>query len=299
MGQAVHQHQVGAGANRQVQVGRVAGGRLPGIHHYDRDAAGLAPFALQQPLKQHRMALRRVGADQEGHGAVVEILVAAGGAIGAEAAGIARHCRTHAQARVGIEVVGADRPLEQLLGDVVVLDVKLAGAIHGDRTGALAGQGAADPGHDAIDGLIPADRLEGLIQAGASQRLAEPSVAQGVAHRGPLDAHLPKAGGMAPIPPGAPEGKAVGVAPGGLIFGSRGKQLQATAHAAVGALGAHRAWWGSSHGAQRTGGQKRGRPRACPSSAMRLRTRIRPAAGKPQPFLLRGAHRRIPWAPSA
>ena len=48
-------------------------------------------FSLQQPLEQHRMALGGVGADQERHAAMVEVLVAAGGTIGAQAAGVARH----------------------------------------------------------------------------------------------------------------------------------------------------------------------------------------------------------------
>ena len=52
------------------------------------------------------MAFGGVGADQEGHAAMVEVLIAAGRAIGAEAAGVSGHGGAHAQPRVGIKIVG-------------------------------------------------------------------------------------------------------------------------------------------------------------------------------------------------
>ena len=58
--------------------GRVCATR---IHHHDGEAFGIAFFALEQPLKQHRMAFGGVRADQEGHRTVIEILVATGWAV--------------------------------------------------------------------------------------------------------------------------------------------------------------------------------------------------------------------------
>ena len=118
--QAAEQGQVAAGGDRQVQVGGIAGSGGPWIHHHQARPIPLAP-ALEQPLEQHRMALGRVGADQQHQIGQIEVVVAAGRAIGAEAAGIAGHRRTHAEARVGVEVVAAQGALEQLVGCVVVL----------------------------------------------------------------------------------------------------------------------------------------------------------------------------------
>ena len=95
---AVQEHQIRAGAKRQVQISGITGGRSPGIHHHQTQGLPVFALALQQPLKQHRMAVGRIGADQHHQVSHIEIVVAAGRAIGAEAAGIAGHGRTHAQA---------------------------------------------------------------------------------------------------------------------------------------------------------------------------------------------------------
>ena len=97
MADAVQQHQIGAGADRQVQIGGGAGGGGARVHHDDPQPLALLALALQQPLEQHRMAVRSVGADQQHQIGQVEVVVAAGGTVGAEAAGIARHRRAHAQ----------------------------------------------------------------------------------------------------------------------------------------------------------------------------------------------------------
>ena len=95
---AVQQRQIGAGAKRQVQISGIAGGRGAGVHHRQPQGLPVFALALQQPLKQHRMALGRVGADQHHQVGCIEIVVATGRTIGAEAAGIAGHRRAHAQA---------------------------------------------------------------------------------------------------------------------------------------------------------------------------------------------------------
>ena len=91
VGDAMQQGQVAAGCNRQVNIGRFGGVGAAWVHHHDLDAAGVLAFPLQQPLEQHRVAFGGVGADQKGHRAVIQIVVAAGRAIGTQAAGVAGH----------------------------------------------------------------------------------------------------------------------------------------------------------------------------------------------------------------
>ena len=58
------------------------------IDHHDFEAAGIALFSFEQTLEQHRMAFGRVGADEESHLAVIEVVVAAGRAVRSEALGV-------------------------------------------------------------------------------------------------------------------------------------------------------------------------------------------------------------------
>jgi hypothetical protein len=88
---AMEEHEISAGADGQMQVGGVAGGRSAGVdHHQLRRSLALAP-ALEQPLEQNRMAFSRVGADQQDKIGLVEIVVTAGRSIGTQAAAIASH----------------------------------------------------------------------------------------------------------------------------------------------------------------------------------------------------------------
>ena len=87
----MQQGEVGARGKREVVIGNFGCVSASGIDHHDGEALGITLFAFQQALEQHRMAVGCVGADQEGYGAVIEILVTAGWTVGAEAAGIAGH----------------------------------------------------------------------------------------------------------------------------------------------------------------------------------------------------------------
>ena len=94
---AVQECKVAARGDRQVNVCGFGGVGAAWVDHHDRDAAGIAFFAFQQSLEQHRVAFGGVGADQKGHAAMVEVLIAAGRAIGSEAAGVPGHGGAHAQ----------------------------------------------------------------------------------------------------------------------------------------------------------------------------------------------------------
>ena len=244
MRNTVQQGQIRAGSDRQVEVGGGGGRGGAGVDHHDAHGAGIPLAALQQPLEEHRMAVGGIGADQEHAIGQVEVVVAAGRAIGAEAAAIGGDGRTHAQPGIGVEVVGAQGALEQLLGDVVILREKLTAAVHGDRPGTLAGQGRLDALYQHVEGLVPADPLKGLIAAGAIEGVGEAARIEAFAHRGALHAHLAEAGGMEAIAAGLPGGGW-----GGLAAGTRGcssctgagrQHLQPATHAAIGALTANR-----------------------------------------------------------
>ena len=231
MTDALEQHQIGAWTNRQMQVRRIRGGRGPWIHHHQPQSLILLALAFQQPLKQHRVAVGRVGADQEDQIGMVEVVVTTGRAIGSEAAGISGHRRTHAQAGIGIEVVAAQGPLEQLVGHVVVLGEELTGAVDRQTLWSLLLQRGSDARHQEFKGPLPADWRKPLIEALAPQRGGEAVVVQGFAHRGALHAHLPQRGGVVAITTGRPL-RIAGI--------SRRLELKPAAHSAVRTLSPRR-----------------------------------------------------------
>ena len=258
MRHAVQQGQIRAGSDRQMEVGGGGGRGGARVDHHKAHGPGVPFAALQQPLEKHRMTIGGIGADQQHAIGQVEVVVAAGRAIGTEAAAVGGDGRAHAQPGIGIEVVGAQGALQQLLGGVVVLREKLTAAVHSDRPGALAGQGRLDALHQHVEGLVPTDPLKGLIAAGAIEGVREASRIEAFAHRGALHAHLAEAGGMAAIAAGLP-----GAGWGGLAAGTKGRsrctgagrqQLQATADAAIGALAANRLGAGGRVGGHGTDG---------------------------------------------
>ena len=216
-----------------MQVGGVAGGGGAGIDHDDLQGFFGLALAFEQALKQHRMAVGRVGANQHHQIGQIEIVVTAGRAIGAQAAGVSRHRRTHAKPRIGIEIVATQGPFEQLVGDVVILGEELARAIHGQPRGSLAGEGLLNLINQNREGLLPVDRAKGLVEPLAPLGLDQAVLVEGFGHRGPLNAHLAQGGGVLAVAPHAPAG-----GPG---FGFGGRiawfELQAATNAAVGTLG--------------------------------------------------------------
>ena len=70
---------------------------------------------------EDRVAPGEVGADEDDQIGFLEVLVGPGDGVGAERAAVARDRGGHAEPAVGVDVGGADEPLHQLVGDVVVL----------------------------------------------------------------------------------------------------------------------------------------------------------------------------------
>ena len=62
---AIEQRDIGAGSNRQMQIGEIGGFGAPRIDRDNRDIFRVCEFSLFDPFEQHRMTVRGVGADQQ------------------------------------------------------------------------------------------------------------------------------------------------------------------------------------------------------------------------------------------
>ena len=129
--QAGEHRDIRSGPQREMNVGNIASRRAPRIDHHD---LGAAPFARRgKALIQHRMAPRRVTADEHHQIGKLDVLIAAGHDVFAESADVAGDRRRHAEPRVGVDIGAADESLHQLVGNVIILGEKLAGYVERDR----------------------------------------------------------------------------------------------------------------------------------------------------------------------
>ncbi|CAM3492555.1 hypothetical protein TSHO111613_24800 [Tsukamurella hominis] len=173
--QAVEQREVGARADRQVQVGLRRGRGAPRVDH-DQLRARLDPVHHAQ--EQDRVAVGHVGAGDEEDVGVVEVVVTAGRPVGAEGLLVARSRARHAQPGVGLDPLRAQEALRQLGREVLRLQRHLPAHVQGDRVGPV--------------------RVPDLPQApsGRRDRVRElDGAAVGVAVRTHLRAGLPATGG--------------------------------------------------------------------------------------------------------
>ncbi len=166
MQQALEQRDIGAGQDRQVQVGQLAG---VGAAWVDDDDGHLRPLRLcfLQTAEQHRVCVGHVAAGDQQAVGQLDVLVAAGRSVGAQAALVADHCRGHAQPRVGIQVVGADQGAGQFVEGVVVLGQQLAGDIEGDAVRPVFADGLGEHVSGMLQGAVPVGTAAGqaLTQA--------------------------------------------------------------------------------------------------------------------------------------
>ena len=114
--------------------------------------------------------------------------------------------------------------------------MELARAIHGNGIGTFAAEGAANPPCQEVKGTVPADRLEIIIEGWPVEGLSEPSLGQGLSHRGPFDADLSQVGWMLFVATCSPHRVALGIPFHRFSCFSRWHQFQTAAHAAVRAL---------------------------------------------------------------
>ena len=133
---AVQQRDVGAGLDREVQVGD--GGGLGAARIDDDDLQRrVARLRVLDAAKQDRVRERGVRAGDEERRRVGDVVVAARRRVGAERRLVAGDRARHAKARVGVDVVGADQALGELVEDVVVLGKELARDVERDGVGSV------------------------------------------------------------------------------------------------------------------------------------------------------------------
>ncbi|MNG93135.1 hypothetical protein D3C79_520920 [compost metagenome] len=159
--QAIEQGHVAAGAHLQEQVGLVGGGAAPWV---DDDQLGTRLDPVEQAQEQDRVTVGHVGADHQEHVGVLEVLVAAGRAIGTERQLVAAAGTGHAQARVGLDVAGADKALGQFVGQVLGLQRHLPGDIQRHGIGPVLVDDLAQACGAVGDGLVHA-AARGLLRA--------------------------------------------------------------------------------------------------------------------------------------
>ena len=105
--------------------------------------------------EQDRMRIGGVGADDENQVGLVDIFVAGRRRIGAQRLLVAGHRARHAQARIGIDVVGADQALGELVEDVIVLGQQLAGDVEADAVRAVLADRVGEFARDEIERRVP------------------------------------------------------------------------------------------------------------------------------------------------
>ncbi len=118
--------------------------------------------SLRLVMRDHRigMHLGHVGAPQHHGVGVLDVVIVAGRLVGAEHAVERRHCRGHAVARVGVEVVGTETGLEQLVHGVAFVDGPLPGTEHRHSARPLFRVGLAELALHLVEGLLPGHRHE-------------------------------------------------------------------------------------------------------------------------------------------
>ena len=137
----VQQRQVGAGPHRQVQVGVLGGRRAARVGDDQERALGCGSGSRRSGGRTAALEPTR-----KMHFGLVDVGVGRRRPVRAERARVARDRAGHAQARVGVDVVGAEEALGQLVDRVVVLGQQLAGDVERDLVGLDALQACATIG---------------------------------------------------------------------------------------------------------------------------------------------------------
>lgn len=161
MQHAVEQRDVGTRFDGQVQVGDLGRLRPAGVGDDDFQV-GIGCPGIFDHAEYNRVGNRRICPGDENHLGLPYILVTARRRIGAQGLLVTRHRRGHAQAGIGIDVVGADQSLGQFVEDVIVLGHQLAGNIEGDGIRAMLADACSKSVGCRVERLIPANALAGL-----------------------------------------------------------------------------------------------------------------------------------------
>ena len=170
---AVEQQGVAAGAQRQEEVGHAGRVGAARVGHDDLHLRPRGTRLLDAP-REHGMRPGRVAARDEKAVRMVHILVAGRWRVGAQRELVAGHGAAHAQARIGVDVVGADQALGQLVEDVVVLGQQLAAHIQAHGVGAVLLHDGGQPAGGQVQCGIPAHILGRRAARGTQRGLQQP-----------------------------------------------------------------------------------------------------------------------------
>ncbi len=192
--QAVEQCQVAARPDLQEQVGLVGGGVAPRV---DDDQACPGLEAIHQAQEQDRMTIGHVRADDEEQIGLVEILVGARWAIGSQRQFVAGPGAGHAQARVGLDHIGPDKPLGQFVGQVLGFQGHLPGDVEGQRFRAVFLEDGLEPAGGFADSLVHAHLARVALAFVADKGLLHPpGMVQRLGAGAALGAKTPEVGRM-------------------------------------------------------------------------------------------------------
>ena len=122
---AVEQTHVGTGLNWQVQIGNFScvGAARIAVNNFQLRVGGFSVFNTPE---QNRVRIRGVAANNENTLRVSNIVIAIGRCVSPQRLFVARHSAAHAQARVGVDIVGANQALGQFIEHVIVFSQQLA-----------------------------------------------------------------------------------------------------------------------------------------------------------------------------
>ena len=188
------QVEVGARRDLQVQVGHCRG---IGAARIDDDDLQVGPCLARRldAAEQDGMGECRVGAADEEQVGQIDVLIAARHAVHAQRRLVAGDGRRHAEAGVGIDVVGANQRARQLVEDVVVLGQQLAGNVEGHRIRAVLADCLGETAGRLVERRVPTQRLQRRGALRAPQRLDETAVElDGPVQVGALGAQLAEVG---------------------------------------------------------------------------------------------------------
>ena len=225
----VEQHHVAARQQGQEQIGHGRSVGAARIGHDDLHGR-VGGARVLDAAKHDGVRPGRVAAGDEQALRVAQVVVAGGRRVGAQRGLVAGHGAAHAQARVGVDVVGADQALGQLVEDVVVLGEQLAAQIEAHRVGAVAVDGGGEALRRGVESRVPVDGVRCLAALRAQLGLQQPGLqcdgpAGGEVQGAALGAQAAEVGGVVGVAAHAGDGVAVGL------------DDHAAAYAAVGAGG--------------------------------------------------------------
>ncbi len=197
---AVAEHDVGAGQDGQVQVGHRRRFGAARVGHDDLQARVRGPRVLDAP-EEDGVRPGRVAARDEQALRQREVFIAGRRCVRAQRGLVARDGAAHAQAGIGVDVVGADQSLGQLVEDVVVLGEQLARHVEPDRIGAVRLDDVRELSGGHAQRGIPADGSRRLAALCAVQRreqagLQGDGLRGGEVQRGSLGAEAAEIGGV-------------------------------------------------------------------------------------------------------